>query len=547
MNIQRCINTLIANLPGEHAVLSPGSRNASVVYALDNSKFTCHSIIDERSAAFIALGIAKNTRKPVILSCTSGTAALNYYPAIAEAYYARIPLIVLTADRPPEQIDAWDGQAIRQDRVYSNHIRGEFTTPDDYSDATKFEVISQKVKELIANAVPGPIHINIPIREPFYSFTTEGLESKSNAEVTYRSFDVSVESIARYFKTDFSDKKVLIFNGMDEPEDINIASDDYSVVLSDITSNQSDDIHYWDAMLFAAQTKPDGLKTLKCLQPDVLITAGNTTVSKGLKRFLQNYPPQMHYHLSSFSEVGPMFKTNPVVVNPKELKSSKEQEKDINGTRRGEYLGVWLEMTQAFKKRFAELEWSGYNEFSVVNHVLNELPNTAFLHLGNSMPIRYASFLTNSDVNQNIIYCNRGTSGIDGSSSTAVGNALVTEHDVYLLTGDVSFFYDVNAWFNAKLPRNIKVVLLNNGSGGIFNMISGPEQMKDAIKYQTTPHSYTAEHLAKHFGLAYFSASNINSMAIGFDDLKRHGGPAILEVFTDEEKNKSFFDQFKAI
>lgn len=547
MKLQRCINALIANLPGDHAVLSPGSRNAPVMYALEHSAFTCHSVIDERSAAFVALGIAKHTRKPVILSCTSGTASLNYYPAIAEAFYAQIPLIILTADRPIEQIDAWDGQAIRQEKVYSNHVRGEFTTPDSLENVGDFKQIAHKVSELVSNTIPGPIHINISIREPFYSFTNEGLDAKVITPRESPIYDVSVDALAKYLDGDFTDKKVLIFNGMAGPEKINVASNHYSVVLSDVTSNQSDDIRYWDAMLFAAQTKKEGLKTLESLRPDILVSTGNTTVSKGLKRFLQHFPPKEHYHISTHDEVGAMFKTSPIIIEPAELELYTGKVQSEDSTLGNRYLSIWLNMTQSFKQKFSKLDWSSFNEFTVVNHILNELQSDSILHLSNSMPIRYASFLTNSDVNQNLIYCNRGTSGIDGSSSTAVGNALVTEKEVYLLTGDVSFFYDVNAWFNTRLPRNIKIVLMNNGSGGIFNMINGPMQMKEAKVYQTTPHTFTGEHLARHFSLSYFSASSIITMARRFEDLKNSTGPAILEVFTEEVKNMDFFKAFTAI
>ena len=233
MNVQQCINTLVSHLPGSHAVISPGSRNAPVIYALHHSRKSCHSIVDERSAAFVALGMAKHTKQPVILSCTSGTAALNYYPAIAEAFYARVPLIILTADRPPEKIDAWDGQAIRQKGVYENHIRAAFQTPDSYEDTIAFMEIAQRVSKCMDSEIAGPIHINIPIREPFYDFNTEGLEEIVNEVKKSKTFEISASSIAKHTGLDFNLKKVLMFNGMDDGEDIRLASDDNSVILSD--------------------------------------------------------------------------------------------------------------------------------------------------------------------------------------------------------------------------------------------------------------------------------------------------------------------------
>jgi len=547
MSIQHCINTLISYLPGSHAVISPGSRNAPVVYALDHSSKQCHSIIDERSAAFVALGIAKATREPVILSCTSGTAAINYYPAIAEAYYARVPLIILTADRPPEQIDAWDGQAIRQKGVYANHIRAEFQTPDSYEDIATFRDIAARVEKCLATEISGPIHINISIREPFYEFTEEGLVTVPATHINIPQQNISVASIAAHLKEDFRQKKVLVFNGMECDENIVIASDDGTVMLSDITSNLTSDVHYWDAMLFSAQSKSNGIDFLSVLSPDILITTGTTTISKGLKRFLQHHKPERHIHLTKHYEVGDMFKSNPQILNPEDITAVEEVDGDTDGERDGAYVNAWLNMTQEFKSRFSALDWSEYTEFTATNHILNNLPKKAVLHISNSMPVRYVSFLLNSDVSNNTVYANRGTSGIDGSTSTAVGNALVTNEDIYLITGDVAFFYDINALFNSRLPQNLKIIVLNNHSGGIFEMISGPDKMGDSMEYQTTPHTYDAEKLAEHFRVGYFKADTIGKLAQGYDLLRASEGAYILEVQTSKESNQAFFSQFKSL
>ena len=547
MNIQQCINTLVSHLPGSHAVISPGSRNAPVIYALHHSSKSCHSIVDERSAAFVALGMAKHTKQPVILSCTSGTAALNYYPAIAEAFYARVPLIILTADRPPEKIDTWDGQAIRQKGVYENHIRAAFQTPDSYEDTTAFKEIAQRVQKCMDSEIAGPIHINIPIREPFYDFNTEGLEEIANEVKKLKTFEISAASIAKHTGLDFNLKKVLMFNGMDDGEDIRLASDDNSVILSDLTSNQTSDVHYWDAMLFSAQSKPNGIEFLSVLRPDVLITTGTTAISKGLKRFLQFHKPEHHFHISSYYEVGDMFETNPTIIHPKEIQPVEETENDVDGEREGAYVNAWLNMTREFQDRFSQLEWSTYNEFCVINYVLSKIPKNAILHVSNSMPPRYVSFLLNSDINNITVQCNRGTSGIDGSTSTAVGNAMLAKEDVYLITGDVAFFYDINALYNESLPQNLKIILLNNGAGGIFEMISGPDKMGEALHYQTTPQSRTAENLAEHFGLKYHAADTVGKFAQGIDMLRGSEGAFILEVQTSKEGNRAFFEQFKNV
>lgn len=545
MNLQQCINSIVSLLPGSHAVISPGSRNAPVIFALHHSAKKCFSIVDERSAAFVALGMAKHTKQPVILSCTSGTAALNYYPAIAEAYYARVPLIILTADRPSEKIDAWDGQAIRQKGMYKNHLRAEFQTPEDYHDAAAFVAIAERVLSCINSDINGPIHINIPIREPLYDFNTTGIAVQNPESHLGHIYELSAAAVANHTNLDFSQKKVLIFNGMVDGEDIRLASDNNSVFLSDITSNQTSDVHYWDAMLFSAQSKPNGLDFLSVLRPDVLITTGTTTISKGLKRFLQQHKPALHFHLSNYYEVGDMFETKPRIIHPQEVKQSIETENDTDGERSGPYINAWLNMTRAFQERFRMLDWSNFNEFCVVNYLLSTLPQNAILHISNSMAPRYVSFLLNSDNSRVTIHCNRGTSGIDGSTSTAVGNAMVTNEDVYLITGDVAFFYDINALYNEHLPTNLKIILLNNNAGGIFEMIAGPQKMEEALHYQTTPHSRNAALLAQHFGLAYCLAGTIGKFALGCDELVARKNAMILEVQTSRDSNVRFFEAFK--
>jgi 2-succinyl-5-enolpyruvyl-6-hydroxy-3-cyclohexene-1-carboxylate synthase len=535
-------------LPGEHAVISPGSRNAPLIYALKNSTKTCHSVIDERSAAFVALGIAKHSRQPVILCCTSGTAAINFYPAIAEAYYARVPLIVLTADRPAEQIDAWDGQAIRQKGLYKNHVRAEFQTADQYEDETSFKDIALRVLKVLDTEIAGPIHVNVPIREPFYHFTLEGLSTSNLAAYNPPvSVKINMETLAQHFNWDLQFKKVLVFNGMQDGEQIEVENEENTVILSDITSNRISKIGYWDSMLFSGICKENGLDFLAVLRPDILITTGTTTVSKGLKKFLQHYKPPVHIHLSEYDEVGDMFGTSPVIVNPKIILKLNSANHDSSKLQGSAYLHAWINLSKEFQSRFAQLDWSRFNDFCSVNYILSKLPNDAVLHVSNSMPVRYVSYLLNNELTKTTLYANRGTSGIDGSTSTAVGHALTVSEDVYLITGDIAFFYDINGLFNAALPANLKIIILNNSSGGIFEMIEGPDQLGDALRYQTTPHSYTAENIAEHFKLAYFKGDTLGSFALGMDNLLERKTASILEIFTSHESNIEFYNSFKKL
>lgn len=546
MSVQSCIKAIIQNLPGDTAVISPGSRNAPILFALNHSKKNCYSIIDERSAGFIALGIAKHTRQPVILNCTSGTASLNYYPAIAEAFYARVPLIVITADRPPEQIDAWDGQAIRQKNVYKNHIRGEFQTPENFDDESAFSAIAQQVMNCMSSEIPGPVHINIPIREPFYDMSPSDISTPAQVDFpSLPKIELNLSSIAKLTNVSFDHKKVLIFNGMDDGEGITITSDE-AVILSDITSSKHSNVSYWDAMLFSSLSKKGGMDILKVLSPDILITTGTTTLSKGLKYLLRVHKPENHFHVTSFDEVGDMFETQPQIINPNDLNETMQDVAySIQPTK--EYLDSWTSLTKVFETKFSQLDWGSYHEFGVVNFILNQLKTDEILHFSNSMPVRYASFLKGANNSNNKLYANRGTSGIDGCTSTALGCALATKKTVFLITGDLAFFYDTNAFFNKHVPSNLKIIILNNKGGGIFNMISGPEKLGDSQHFQNTPHYLNANALCNHFDIPYFECNSMASLGPLFRHVQGHENTCVLEVKTDSEADIKFFNAFKSI
>lgn len=542
-----CIEALIGTIEGRYAVISPGSRNAPVIHALHGMGKTCYSVIDERSAGFIALGIARATGEPVILSCTSGTAAVNYYPAIAEAFYARIPLIVITADRPPELIDTWDGQAIRQNKIFDAHVRVSIETPTTYADRGAFEQIARDVNTYWKNGIPGPIHINVPIREPFYDLRPLEVNATASVRVHQTLRSITLPELAKHTGIAFGQKKVLLFNGMDDTENIVVANGNDGVMLSDLVSNQTSDVYYWDAMLFAALSKSGGINDLAYLAPDILVTTGTTTVSKGLKKFLQHFEPKFHIHLTRFDEVGAMFGTSPILVNPDDVEDIEDVDDDVDGLRDGPYIEAWLNAGQEFEERFADLDWSAYNEFSAVNLILNHLPDDSEVHWANSMAVRYASFLVNCDITNNSMYSNRGTSGIDGCTSTALGHALMVDNDVVLVTGELAFMYDSNAFFNAHVPNNLKVIVLNNRRGGIFDMIAGPEHLADARYLQSTPHDRDLAFLAKHHGIEYLKAENMLELENAVKTLFSSDHCSILEVVTDHSANEAFFALFKQL
>ena len=546
MDVNNCISAFISSINASAAVVSPGSRNAPVIYALNQRQFPLYSIIDERSAGFVALGLAKAYNQPVILSCTSGTAALNYYPAIAEAYYARVPLIVLTADRPPEAIDQWDGQAIRQDGVFNQHICQSFTTPDDYNNREPFVAIAKAINDYWESHVPGPVHVNIPIREPFYAGLKPIKQANSRANFTAHRQRASLLQLQKHLNLDLTGKNILVFNGMAAGERVKMEIDcltGQTVELSDATAYQQGELNHWDTLFYNAIS--DGFKGLEDLQPEVLITTGTSTVSKGLKLFLRKCPPLHHYHISHYKHVGKMFGTDPEVIEPDDcIKLDEEVATDT--TENSLFKKAWLSFDTDIAKRLLLLNWEDWNEFSATRHVLDELFPKTNLHVANSMPVRYVNFsLDLLKVKDLQVYSNRGTSGIDGCTSTAVGYALASEKQIFFLTGDVAFLYDTNALLNAKLPGNLKIIVLNNGGGGIFELIPGPEKMGESRRFQTTDQHVDIESLCNAYNVEHLKAKNHRQLKRAIHKMQRSDVCTVLEVVTDRQENRVFFERWK--
>lgn len=510
------------------AVLSPGSRNAPWIHILSRVKgLQLYSAIDERAAAFMALGIAKSTGKPVILSCTSGSALANYYPAVTEAFYARIPLLILSSDRPKEAIDQWDGQAIRQKGLFSNHVRYQNEAPSIFDSPKEFNAMGRAVAGHMLEEIPGPIHINFPFPTPLYE--VPALPEASVRTKLKRTEPVEIDLSNLSCKT-------LVVNGMPdgESEYFQYKYTEKAVVLSDVTAPQPSSVPNWDAYLYSFTRQANNAAYPDSLRPDLLITTGTTMVSKGLKQLLQMMPPKKHIHISSYSEVGDPFGTRPEVIQPG------MPVPNVTGLKRLNYTDDWLSVLMDCKNSMDRLDWTDWNEFAVIRWLEKRLVNTV-VHSSSSMPIRYWSFLGDFP---GPIHCNRGTSGIDGSLSTAVGHATQTSDEVVLVIGDLAYLYDINGWWIEPRPSNIKVVVLNNEGGGIFQLIDGPDTQKEHEQFQVTPHQRSLEGVSASFAIRHFKAEGWDDLKTAWDSWKNCSFAAVLEVKTDRKANKEFFKSF---
>lgn len=540
--IQICLAKGIKNI-----VISPGSRNAPLTIGfVNNPEFNCYSIADERCAAFFALGIAQQIQKPVAVVCTSGSALLNYYPAFAEAFYSQIPLIVISADRPQSKIDIGDGQTIRQEKVFKNHSLYNANLTEEVSVENDLK-INKAINKAFTKK--GPVHINAPFEEPLYQTV-----SKLDVDVTITAFNktnhkIVIDQIIEFTNIWNNSKKKLILVGENKPNMIDaeiieaLAKDESVVVMTENTSN----LHH-PSFLNNIDTiiTPFTKKEFKNLQPDILLTFGGMVVSKRIKAFLRTYKPAHHWHIDSlraydtYGVLTQHFKVDPNLFFKQFLSFTIPISSN--------YFSTFDAIAELRKTKHQEyLDKIPFSDFKVFEKIIPSLPENSMLHLSNSSAIRYAQLIAIHPSIQ--VFCNRGTSGIDGSTSTAIGAAVANERSTVLIAGDIGFLYDSNALWNEYTPKNFKIILINNGGGGIFRILPGHEETPVFNKFFETSHGLTAEHLARMYGFEYGIAKDETSLQNGLKILyAQNEKPSLLEVFTPKlENNKILLQYFKEL
>ena len=506
--------------------------------------------MDERSAGYVALGIARYTRHPVVIICTSGTAVLNYSPAIAEAYYQRIPMIVITADRPAEWIDQQDNQTIRQKNVYQNFIKKSISLPE--RTVGEKELISlrrdmQECIQLASIASMGPVHINAPLYEPLYEeLPVEGSDIGILTEKK-----VSGKVLPRTFITQWKEaKKILIVHGQDFPDESRtramqaLSADPRVVIIAENIANSAIGKMIRNPELMLARTKKEQLDI-----PDLLIYAGGQVVSKRLKELLRSWKivgswriGRDSYDMDTFRQGNRYLRIEPGIVYTILAKHISKADNPTNFKR--SWLSASMHVSAESVSAFADLPFS---DLSAVYALMEQLPDDLIIELGNSSAIRYSQLLP--DVVKAVYYSNRGVSGIDGCLSAAVGTALSTEKPTLVILGDLSFVYDSNALWNRRLPKNIKIVVLNNSGGGIFDLIPGPADSDAFNDFFIARHPVNLQKLAETFYLDYFCVRTKQDLVSVIPEfLGRKVRPVMLEVVTDRKKNKdAFFAVLKGI
>lgn len=529
-------------------VISPGSRNAPLaIHFSETDEFNCYSIVDERSAAFVGLGMAKSEKKPVAITCTSGSASANYYPAITEAFYQNIPMLILTADRPTDYVDIFDGQTIRQNAIYAQHSYGDFQLMEDgkeNADDENFSLIKKAIE--LCFEKQGPVHINIPLEEPLYQLVSElPIFPPVEKNISKKQYELPSNLAAEWNLS----KRILILVGTrDYSEELEmqltqLVKNHSVIVLTEANSNLTHPKFFSHIDRYIFNFSEEDFKTYA---PDILVTIGQNVVSKKVKQFLRKAKPKNHWHIhevwqpDTFFSLTEKIETQPEIFFKKLLNFIKLEPQP--------YFNLWdvLRDKRDLKHNDYCLK-APFSDFKFFEILSEKLPENINLHFSNSSAIRYAQLF---DFQKNKIFCNRGTSGIDGSTSTAMGFAMKSAQQTVLVTGDLSFFYDINGLWNNYIPPYTRIIVFNNGGGDIFKIIPGPSSTNALDKFILTKHHKNAELIAKHFGFSYTKVSDEDTLSRVLDNFFKQDVKAkILEVDTAAVENsevlKNYFEALK--
>ena len=539
------VNILTALLPAHgvrHAVVCPGSRNAPIVHNLnEHPDIVCYPVTDERSAGFYAIGMMQALDEPVVVCVTSGTALLNLAPAVAEAWYQHLPLIVVSGDRPEQWIDQLDGQTLPQPGALGRFVRRTVSLPE-----TDEWYCNRLVNEALLDAMADdarPVHINVPITEPLFSFDVPQLPDVRMVMRTSPARDYDCLHPALVDGLTAARRPMIVF-GQTNPHDfegIDVGHLFSHVIVLHEALSPFPHVSHFDEVLEIEERgerreerrdergerrEERGEKGI--LPPDFIIHVGDTIVSKRLRRFLRQATDAQTWRISPSGDVEDTFQNlrGIIVGDPESVLQSLSQKlshRQLQGTA---YRRQWLAALTEASRRAADFQ-PPYSQAAAVKY-FEEHFTGGVVHYANSTAIRLANRYANHHV-----WCNRGVNGIEGSLSTAAGFSVVTAGKVFCVIGDLSFFYDQNALWNQNLRGNLRILLLNNGRGGIFNQLPGLEQSPARDRLVAAAHTASAEGICRQNSVVYLKAEDMEQMRQGVDTLlyMESEHPVLLEVF----------------
>jgi 2-succinyl-5-enolpyruvyl-6-hydroxy-3-cyclohexene-1-carboxylic-acid synthase len=521
-------------------IIAPGSRNAPLIFAFTaQPELDCLSITDERSAAYFALGIAQQSGEAVALVCTSGTAVLNFAPAIAEAYYQNLPLLVFTADRPAEMIDQADGQTLRQSDIYGNYIKANFNLPVETVVTADLQFSDRQVSQAIDTALSypqGPVQINVPLREPIYTALPETHTQPKIIKTIANEVSPTKESLETLKKIWTSyERKLVLFGVYSKNEQLNelanlLANEPDVVVIGENLSNISGG---------KIITRPESffsslpLEEKAAFKPDLLITIGHSSICKQIKLYLREYQSAEQWQFESSLPYIDTYKNLTTIIPGSAIDTLGKMPL---GKTNSNYSETFQVQNQIITQRHdAFVANAPLSDMSAVTKLLELAPKSTILHLANSTSVRWTQlFPTRHDL---AYFCNRGTSGIDGSLSTAAGHAFASKQPTVFLTGDLSFIYDSNGLWNNYIGDNFKIIVMNNNGGNIFRFIGDKQLMEKNLIFFTTPHQVKIKPLVEAYGLNYLACDKTEELETALQKFFSTGKATVLEIFTDPDLN----------
>ncbi|MFG6381753.1 MAG: 2-succinyl-5-enolpyruvyl-6-hydroxy-3-cyclohexene-1-carboxylic-acid synthase [Muribaculum sp.] len=530
----------------EEVVVSPGSRNAPLVLAMSRCGALKKTVvIDERSAAFIALGKASVSGKPVALVCTSGTAVLNYAPAVAEAYYRRVPLIVISADRPMEWIDQDDSQTLRQYEALSHYVKRSYNIPADCSADNMQWYTNRVVNDALLCAVSGrraPVHINVQLDNPLDGMACLDETRWTSRDITRLSAQqrLSHDDMALLAGRCGARSKILIIAGFMEPDGElldalkRLAARDDVVVMTETVANLPSDMFI--GCIDATLSVMDDVRRHD-MRPDIVITVGGAIISRFIKQYLRTADIKEHWHVGITDDTVDCFRNLTVSINmapERFFKDLAEALPQTDGSRcsfRKEWHDVAAEGEKVHERYLASVPWC---DLTAMRYVFNNLPEGCNIQLSNGTSVRYAQLFPSAAAAR--CDCNRGVSGIDGSTSTAVGASTVYDGTTLLITGDMSAQYDIGALAAPCITPRFKMIVLCNGGGGIFRFIKSTSKLDELDEYFVVDRPFPIAKLAEAYGFRYFEAYDEYSLSALFGGfIEEKDRPAILAIYTSSE------------
>lgn len=549
------LTSLLLEYGVSDAVVCPGSRNAPIVHNLSVCEaIRCRPVTDERSAAFYALGLAIATKRPTVVCVTSGSALLNVMPAVAEAAYQHVPLVVISADRPQQWIDQLDGQTIPQSDALGRFVRKAVQLPEPHNDEERWlcRRLVNEAMHLATCRQGAPVHINVPISEPLFEFDTEQLPQLSRFNNIKRAVikDASMDMPDAFNEA----KRPMIVigqlaHGTVSHETIRSLSEKY-VVMSEPLSNPSYmTIHFDEAIRYIVSDNSsinDDEDDKTAYYPDYVIYVGDTLVSKPARRFLRNAKApsclitpdaaDIHDPLMTLTDIVECDTDSINALLASLCDAPDNDERCRFHDRWQSFLDACAAHADAYAPEYSQMATVKYFE-----EQLADLDIDICVHYANSSAVRLACIYA-----QHYVWCNRGVNGIEGSLSTAAGFSLATPDMTVCVIGDLSFFYDQNALWNSNLRGNLRIILLNNCGGGIFRQLPGLSDSPAADDLVMASHENTAQGICTQNDIGYMSAKNMDEMQIGVVTLltRESERPMLLEVFTDSNDDVKALEKY---